>query len=252
MVEIYVLGVGGIGSCASDGTLLKPSWPATPIDAYFTGRAGLSADTSAKPPPIGELYATHTTIPLQKRVAPRSTKSTFYFVAHVLAMDLQADYNLDIATEIPATSKFAPSPPTSFFTWATNIYECGATNTPTVAFGESTLNVRSCGKADFQVLHAAAEIDCEGTKWGLLGEVGKWVPVSAQRFSDVACIAGDENRNGIQTTVRGSVGEKIVVLFAQRPSNTPAQYGDAKVVSVACEIGASKQAIARSDTLECK
>ena len=230
-------------SCAEDGTLLKPSWPLTPIDSYFSARAGMQAVG-----PKGELYATYTTLPGQDKAG-----SDAYSVGHILAMDLQNSYTLSLPTELPSPARPSNSAETSYFTWATNTSACGSAAAPTVTRGAISLEVSACGKSDFQVLHAAPEVICathEGaaTQWGLLGEAGKWVPVSPQRFRDVGCISGTA---GFAVTVVGTPEEKVTVRFAKATSSKVVGTA-ALVVEVECVIGESGTAIARADTQECK
>ena len=227
-------------SCNEDGTLLKPSWPATPVDSYFSARAGISTDG-----PEGELYATYTNV--ASKGSSADTGDT-YTVAHILAMDMASDFQLSLSTELPTAVRASGAE--SFFTWSTNTAECGDITAPTVAHSASSLKVAACGKADFQVLHAAPEINCESSTdetvtWGLLGEVGKWVPVSPQRFQSVQCAEG----GGLQTTVTGSEGEVVNLRFARKPASA---NDDTTVVTVQCTIGSTGTAVADSGAGTCK
>jgi hypothetical protein len=202
-------------SAAADGTLLKPSWPATPVDAYFSAKAGLAGGAG----PIGELYATFTAI-------------TDYVVGHVIAMDMASDYTLPLV-KVPRLSD------ADYFTWATDTAAAAEGGSEVVvAQGARSVAVSRCGKDDFQVLHAAAEVRCGGEAWGLLGEAAKWVPTSPHRFHSLSA-----TDSGLSVGVSGAPGERVEVRFARRVPGA----GPAEVHSSVCVLPASGAAVASTD-----
>ena len=76
-----------------DGTLLKPSWPAVPIDEYYTQRA------FGRGEPRGELTYTYSSVPF--KLVDEQGKGeilTSRNMMSVLAIDLLQDYSLDLVT----------------------------------------------------------------------------------------------------------------------------------------------------------
>ena len=211
--------------CATDGTLLKPTWPATPIDAYFSWRAHLAAG------PDGELYATYSSLPLINAPFPHNPS---YVVGHVIAMDLAHAYQLSL-TQVPQLATDVDT----YVVWAADASNCaGALRTGSITrIGprSRSLSVQACGKSDFQLFHASPEIRCGDTAWALLGEEGKWVPVSSQRFGEVVVSA-----TGLSVWVSGSEDERVVVNFARRNVKS----GATEVVKVLCVLTASGRAVA--------
>ena len=87
-------------------------------------------------------------------------------------------------------------------------YESNGTDTLTI--GASKLTIASCpSKSDFQI-YAVAPVLPNG--WTLIGEQGKWVPVSAARFSDLSfSSSGPESEASVIAT--GPEGEAIAVSW---------------------------------------
>ena len=76
--------------------------------------------------------------------------------------------------------------------------------------------------------------------WALLGEKGKWVPVSTQRFGQLSCTS-----SGFLTVrVTGVVGEEVTVRFARSDKLSGMRGGLARVISAGCSLGPSGEAIA--------
>jgi len=210
-------------SCTKDGTLLKPAWPATPVDAYFSFRAGISTAG-----PDGEVYATHSVLDTPSGDAP-------YIVVHALAIDLKADYSIPLRdlTHMPL------DPRMSYFSWSANTASCSESLPADVLVqqGATALDLHACGKADFRLVHAAPAVQCGTEQLGLLGEAGKWVPVSRQRFGRPFC-RGDS----LAVPVFGTPGEKVDVRFARHSDGAV----HAAVLSTGCVFDPSGKAVATS------
>ena len=235
-------------SCGARGELLKPTYPATPVDAYFSTKAGLLLPAGAAAVE-GELYATYSSI--EGGVEP-------YVVAHALAIDLTAPVTaLAIADVLRQRGVLgggmgAAGP---WFTWQTNTHDCGessgAARAPALAAQATSWAVPACGKADFRLLHAAPMLPhVADTAWGLMGEVGKWVPTARARFSRLAYTP-----TGLTVDVRGTAGEVVPVRFAKATSLGGKKGGKkgkkggtvASSVLATCTIGASGKARASTD-----
>lgn len=199
------------------------SGPSTRWCAYFSKRAGLPSAASG---PDGELTATYTELELSdERAGANGTAA--YAVGHVLAINLLHNYELPLA-QVPRLPKDG-----AFFTWEDDTSNCAAA-APDVAQGARSVLVGACGMADFRLLHAAPELTCGDERWGLLGEEGKWVPVSPQRFGRLSA-----SQSGLSVEVRGTVGERVVVRFAKRRA-----AGAAEVRKVVCVLPAAGVATA--------
>jgi hypothetical protein len=86
-------------SCRSDGVLLKPSYPATAVDAYFARKAFGTGG------PHGELYSTYSALPECAGCGRWGT---------VLAMDMLDDYSLgytDLRQKLQTTTDTEAQPP---------------------------------------------------------------------------------------------------------------------------------------------
>ena len=149
-------------------------------------------------------------------------------MGHAHAINLRSDYTLSLG-EVPRLQLG-----TDHFVWEDDTANCSA---PSGAVGQGAreLRLRSCGAADFQLVHAAPEVVCGAERWGLLGEQGKWVPVSEQRFG--ALVASDGK---LTVEVKGSAGEAVAVRFARRT----AAGSVAEVHQVACALPPSGRAVA--------
>jgi hypothetical protein len=240
-------------TCTADGTLLKPSWPATPIDDYFSQRVWSGSLSRPIRGPDGELYASYTA--LDAYTAPAAAAAP-YTVVHILAIDLNSSFVLQLArlgSQVPGFSHSSPR-----FTWRANTAAC-ADSLPAdvnVSFGTmpSSLALHACARDDFQLVHVAPAINCGNISFGLLGEAGKWVPVSTQRFSSVRCTAGTAHAPSstasssaaspsvLSVAVTGVAGETVAVRFGR---SSPGQHAD--VVSATCVFRASGTATAASD-----
>jgi len=180
-------------TCASDGTLLQPSLPASAIDATFVyaafGTPGTPKPTKHDNPAV---WSTHTVVGGKK-------------YAHVLVIGLNntmsltpADILLDIDTDgeyVAYTGYGAPL----------NVSINGPFS------GNSPIVLAPCLYSNFRLWHAAPRSAATG--WALLGEMGKWVPIAKQRVLSVA-----DSGSGIAATVAGAPGETAVLTFADKDS----------------------------------
>jgi hypothetical protein len=161
----------------SDGLLLKPGYPAVAHDSILAGRAagGLQA--------LGELNVAYSEI---------GTSSTGLAFASIIGMDLPQAHVLS-AKQLG----FADSAKLVSFS--------GRVVEPTATIGTS-ISLSRCGKADFQLYHVTAANKHGGPT--LMGEVGKIVPHSPMRFSELVYTASEAT-----VTVAGLEDEIVVVWF---------------------------------------
>eukprot|EP00047_Mylnosiga_fluctuans_P005404 m.240269 g.240269 ORF g.240269 m.240269 type:complete len:744 (+) comp13641_c0_seq1:87-2318(+) len=166
-------------ACMSDGTLLQPDAPAMAIDAQFIQQAFGSGGAA------GELWSTFTRI-------------GDYRVSYVFAATMTAPYTLSSA-ELGYDASTALA-----------VAEANTTATAAVFDAGHPLNVKACGRWDFQLYTASPVI----SGWALLGEPDKWVRVSNTRFADPAF--SDEV---FAVSVRGVPGE-VVHVDVRRPNGS--------------------------------
>eukprot|EP00051_Salpingoeca_urceolata_P033171 m.19308 g.19308 ORF g.19308 m.19308 type:complete len:807 (-) comp5917_c0_seq1:58-2478(-) len=186
-------------TCTAQGDLLQGDRPALALDAQLAQLAfgpGHGVD--------GQLWATYTVI------------SGFAY-HHVLAATIAQPYVLDIRT--------LPRPPNGQVGNRSFVVENGV-GVPVMASLHSTddagLAVPVCGRADFRLYHTAPVMT---NGWAVLGELAKFVPVSATRIRQII-----QNAEDMIVRVAGSAGEAIAFSFAH-------ETGGGKIVTVSCEFG---------------
>lgn len=187
-------------TCMSDGTLLKPSWPAVSIDQYHTQRAlGFGG-------PQGEVTYTYSTLWHTIDGAPG------HFTVNsisVLAMDLEADYALNISS-LPELDNSPVGG--AYFVYKTlmGFMAVGKSEVSMLSPG-SELVLPACGKEDYSLYNVMPAF--EYPLITVLGEMGKFVPTSPKRFLNVD--TGPQNGGSLQVVVAGSPGEKIEIMYGQ-------------------------------------
>lgn len=200
-------------TCTAKGTLLKPSWPAVPIDEYHLQRATGTGG------PQGELNVAPSLIPSVGGAALQWVG--FY------AMDLKAAYALDVAKTFGEALGGASS--NGWLVYRTPLVS-GTSTVPVLESGES-VDLAACGKADYHLMTATAAAG--PSTLTLLGEVGKFVAVSPVRFRAVA--AGSAGAHAtLNVTVAGDEGERVEVAFA-RPAAAGSSH--ATVGTASCTVG---------------
>ena len=187
---------------AQDGTLLKPSKPLTSVDSALAAAMGdrvLTQAPHAGPP--GHVYSTYTGASIDAVTA-------WYFVSFKMT-DTYGLVGSDFYPTQPAGTKFVYR---AFDNGAgcTNGRPANACVTP----GGSTGPVFTAPKSDMTNVTGGTDYKpVVTTVWPLcssgavfLGELSKYVAVSPQRFSDVACTG-----TGVTSKVHGTPGEGVVV-----------------------------------------
>lgn len=196
-------------ACMDDGTLLRPDRPASEIDGYYLQQAFGSNG------PSGHLWTTESSISERFR--------TF----HALGVNLSTGFT------------FKPSHT------AMNRVEAGAT---WVAFNDaangvsnlqlfsedSPIKFQACHMDDFQLYHISPVDPNSGI--ALLGEISKWVPVSADRFFE-----GKTSSSSLDVRLRGMAGERVTVSYVDMTStriNSDGSVGAMTIQSATCTIAA--------------
>ena len=163
-------------SCRTDGALLQPDRPATPIDANVLARVSPGA-----PGPRGVVLSTFTDVSRHRWI-------------YILAVGT-ATYQL--------RPEEAPLPPSSRGYVAV---ETKAAHAARSFDGGNALPLQSRDELDFQLWTVAPRLS---NGWALLGEAGtKWVGVSRRRFASIEA-APD---GGLVVQCHGVTGERIELL----------------------------------------
>ena len=98
---------------------------------------------------------------------------------------------------------------------STCVAQTTATATPVVMLPKSDFT-NTTGGTDLAPAVTTVWPVCDASGWALLGDLTKYVPVSPQRFSHVAC-----SHTGLTATVMGTAGEVVPVTLLQ-PSGSSA------------------------------
>eukprot|EP01052_Picozoa_sp_SAG31_P017631 SAG31_NODE_1215_length_9335_cov_5.846470_5_plen_406_part_00 len=208
-------------SCMANGSLLQPDRAATAIDAVFHGMAFTDDDATH---PRGVVMATESAIGGHRW-------------GLVLAAELKAAY------ELPVRAIFSSAFTASTLAEQYAVVESNFTKSNSVAEirvveRRGTYRLPVSDKANF-TLHSFAPVSSSG--WALLGELSKWVPVSAARFKAMTV-----NGNDLTVTIAGVEGEAVSVSFFRKPST-----GSASVVTVDCVLPASSMVTISALRREC-
>ncbi|KAA0148739.1 hypothetical protein FNF29_06521 [Cafeteria roenbergensis] len=203
-------------TCTANGVILKPSVPATAIDATFAQRAFGSGG------PQGELWTSYSDVSGQRfhQVLCASLDAPFAVLPSMLK---GAGAPSDSASQVAYrfNSGYGPSPGPITYSTAKPI-QCPANDktSPNLWY---TAPVLPSGHA-------------------LLGEMDKYVPVSPLRFTDL--VASDD---GFSVRVTGSEGETVNVYVAM-PGPEPGKF---HVSMALCRLKASGSAILRMPEASC-
>lgn len=180
-------------TCRMDGVLLKPDRPAFVIDAWWQqhafGRGG----------PKGEVTQTSTTI----------GDMTWRYV---LGAALTSDYDVD-ALDLGLSSAEAG------VAWRRQYGDAFAMPRAgdMVLFNRSSplllsIHPMADDKWGWYTFWRTAPINCAGRGWALLGEVDKFVSVSAQRFNAVKARCGG-TALALEIDINGAPGENVSLAF---------------------------------------
>jgi hypothetical protein len=206
-------------ACRSDGRLLQPSAPARAIDASFA----LSGGPEPRVKNVHAVMATHTKL-----------QSAQW--AHVLVIGLNASFEIGpahLAGEISADDQL------EHLVWSGyQASDSVGKGPPNVTVREAPfsaaapLAIAPCGYSDFGLYHIAPVFKQSGLAF--LGEVGKWVPVSAARVHELR-----DTASSLVVGIVGEASELVGLAFAKK--------GSLKPVEVLCTIGRYGTATASYD-----
>ena len=205
----------------TDGRILQPDKPLTAVDSMFAQAGGSGLQARARAAPSGQVWATHTIL----------GSAVWHYV---LSVDVGSPWKIharDLYPMMPETT--AASEPR----WVAHSWFTG--HAPTVCAHGSRALASGCvvasvkSAADIPAIHTARPIAVQNDTrafdllelapvvhgWALLGEVGKYVRVSRDRFDDVSFSA-----SGIRLSLSGSAGETAAVVALQ-----PLSHGDWRV-----------------------
>lgn len=159
----------------SDGRLLQPSKPFTPLESVLQGRIfGTSGAAS------GEIWTTHT------HVSDR--RFSYVFAAQNDPYDLKpAELMYEASTKLM-------------------VFEANSTSTVSELSADKPLGIKKSDKYDFQ-LYTVAPVEANG--WAVLGEPDKWVSISTARVVEI-----NSDPTGTHVFIRGAYGEIVNFAFA--------------------------------------
>eukprot|EP01064_Diplonema_japonicum_P033984 TRINITY_DN6871_c0_g1_i1.p1 TRINITY_DN6871_c0_g1~~TRINITY_DN6871_c0_g1_i1.p1 ORF type:complete len:747 (+),score=140.47 TRINITY_DN6871_c0_g1_i1:43-2283(+) len=169
-------------ACMADGTLLRPSRPATYLDSYIYKRAGGTG-------PEGHVWSTYSTVDAERYDVVLSMVTAEYNLK-------PSELTLDRTVGVTGKSVFYSRNTTSFQGLVAVVLDPATGVIPLKAVPTSN---------DFDLVYIAP---VKGNGWALLGELAKWVPVSAQRIASVAA-----NGDSLSATVKGAPREEVVLTF---------------------------------------
>eukprot|EP00475_Leptophrys_vorax_P030484 TRINITY_DN4571_c0_g1_i1.p1 TRINITY_DN4571_c0_g1~~TRINITY_DN4571_c0_g1_i1.p1 ORF type:complete len:776 (+),score=200.17 TRINITY_DN4571_c0_g1_i1:255-2330(+) len=204
-----------MSTCAADGKLLHPSFPAKSIDGTFAYRAFGNSQLG----PNGQVTSTVSLI----------SNAVFH---HLLVADLLEDYTISRGDLHPAISESMDYV----------VYHKSTSGFEASMLGKN-LNLTKCGTLDFQLWHFAPVFPT--SRLVLLGEIEKVVPVSPNRFSNLVTYA-DDSSAFLQVNARGDAGERISVAFAQVGAS-----GDVKIDILSCAIPDAGVATLEYPSMQC-
>ena len=204
-------------ACRSDGRLLQPSAPARAIDASFA----LSGGPEPRVKNVHAIMATHTKLELTQW-------------AQVLVIGLNASFNL---TPAHLAGEISPDDQVEHLVWSGYQQSNGIGKAPPnitlrqAPFSAAApITIQKCGYSDFGLYQIAPIFKKSGAAF--LGEIGKWVPVSAARVSSVREATEEEAQvTSLVVEIVGEASEPVELAFAKK--------GSAKPVTVLCKIPAA-------------
>eukprot|EP01064_Diplonema_japonicum_P018967 TRINITY_DN2766_c0_g1_i1.p1 TRINITY_DN2766_c0_g1~~TRINITY_DN2766_c0_g1_i1.p1 ORF type:complete len:748 (+),score=157.49 TRINITY_DN2766_c0_g1_i1:51-2294(+) len=169
-------------SCSADGTLLKPARPITFLDSYIYKRGGGNG-------PEGHVWSTYSTIGTAR----------YDIIFSMVTADYKlkpSELTLDRVAGVPGKA-VCYSRDTKSFT--------GLVVMP-LDPASGTIPLKPPQTSNDFDLSYVAPVNANG--WALLGELSKWVPVSAQRVTSVNPKNGD-----LEVVVNGAPHEEVVLTF---------------------------------------
>eukprot|EP00040_Diaphanoeca_grandis_P039050 m.258025 g.258025 ORF g.258025 m.258025 type:complete len:1139 (+) comp36016_c0_seq1:75-3491(+) len=184
----------------SDGVLLKPDRPATPIDSYWSVRAFGTSQHG----PHGELWATETSVACGDGVL----KCTYHYAFGTM---LESEYTLTLSELVKAGSS-----------WTSNdlgqntkeyiVWDLAKSVTSAVVLGTEPLRFargEDYGSATYFIV---CPVLANG--WSILGEVDKIIPLSQQRILSIV-----PNMHGVMINLIGAPNEQVI-MAAWTPEKT--------------------------------
>ena len=207
-----------LSTCTSNGTLLQPSFPLTPVEDLLTGAAG-ALDVNS-----GHVWATFTTVPggsgpwftaLAYSYGGTSLPPYALLPRHLAPLvDWQQGGGAGCAP--PSNPPDFASIPEGAFLGAGDAFPCGAW----VAWDRANASAAAPFSDAAPIALPLAQL--APSQWNVaplvdgvafLGEEGKVAAVSSFRFSSIAAGGGS-----VVAALRGAPGEAVTLLWAAAPS----------------------------------
>nr|KAG5703076.1 hypothetical protein BaRGS_016237 [Batillaria attramentaria] len=177
-----------IQCCADDGLILKPSRPATAIDAMFHEMSfGEGSGTS------GEVWSTYTDF------------GDFMRFGIIFTANVTRPFNVT-----PTNVGFSPMIPQfpDSVLFARDTPDLLRTFTDRAPFDITNSTCSSSRAPDFCLFYTAPVLTVSGVKLVVQGELAKWVPMSTQRVLRLTVTS-----SSVSLTLRGQPGETITFFY---------------------------------------
>ncbi|KAK7496959.1 hypothetical protein BaRGS_00011695, partial [Batillaria attramentaria] len=174
--------------CADDGLILKPSRPATAIDAMFHEMSfGEGSGTS------GEVWSTYTDF------------GDFMRFGIIFTANVTRPFNVT-----PTNVGFSPMIPQfpDSVLFARDTPDLLRTFTDRAPFDITNSTCSSSRAPDFCLFYTAPVLTVSGVKLVVQGELAKWVPMSTQRVLRLTVTS-----SSVSLTLRGQPGETITFFY---------------------------------------
>lgn len=197
--------------CAQDGTLLKPSKPLSLIDSGLAATSAGRGKKAALPGPSGEIYSTYSATTAAPGGIARAAIA-YYFVSFKMTAEFGVSKR-DFYPALPTTAKtmlvYREFSEGAGCVNGSVLHTCVtavSSDTPHQIFTAPRSDLSNVtGGTDFAPAVFTVWPVCENG-FVLLGDLSKYVALSAQRFSQVECTS-----TGVAAMVVGSTGEEVTV-----------------------------------------
>ena len=201
----------------ADGRILQPDKPATAVDSMFlqpTAADGSALHNGARAPPTGQVWATHAIV----------EEMTWHYLLSIGVSAPWKVHGRDLYPMVPDTVAAAGTDGWVAHPWFTG-HEPTACTHGSHALASGCVVAAAKTAAQIPALHNTRPIMVQNdtqtfdllelapvssTGWVLLGEVGRYVRVSSDRFDAIVFSAA-----GIHANLSGSKGETIEVTALQ-------------------------------------
>jgi len=199
-------------SCDENGRILKPARPATAIDATYYK---VFNDSSG---PSGEVWTTYSTTSSGRK--PDIDCLLLWY--HVLVPELKTEYNLSLTEILSLDGRGAKcASKVAYSVYSVPTVDFNLTKLQVMDLAEEHVSLSVTDMTSMDIYHLAPRLP---NGWTVLGEMGKWVPVSEQRMVSVTWTT-----ESVTVVLSGAPGERLQLSFVAP---------DARILHGRCTVGA--------------